>query len=98
MGISNPFKPEGATKAVSGLAILILGVVALLGVAEDLKTDLVLAWVNALLGLTLLTLGLRHTGIGLFQLFKYFVGRSVPTSLAYNHNPSEKQNAQRERS
>ena len=97
LGISNPFKPEGMAKAVSGAAIVVLGVIALLGVAEDLKTDMVLAWVNALLGLTLLTLGLRHAGVGLFQLFKYFVGRSVPTSLAYNHNASEKQNAQRER-
>lgn len=97
LGISNPFKPEGAAKAVSGLGIVVLGVIALLGVADDLKSDMVLAWVNALLGLTLLTLGLRHAGIGLFQLFKYFVGRSVPTSLAYNHNSSEKQNAERER-
>ena len=97
LGISNPFKPEGAAKALSGLAVVVLGVIALLGVADDLKNDMVLAWVNALLGLTLLTLGLRHAGMGLFQLFKYFVGRSVPTSLAYNHNSSEKQNAQRER-
>ena len=97
LGISNPFKPEGAAKALSGLAVVVLGVIALLGVADDLKNDMVLAWVNALLGLTLLTLGLRHAGIGLFQLFKYFVGRSVPTSLAYNHNSSEKQNAERER-
>ena len=58
LGISNPFKPEGMAKAVSGAAIVVLGVIALLGVAEDLKTDMVLAWVNALLGLALLTLGL----------------------------------------
>jgi hypothetical protein len=97
LGINNPFKPEGLAKVFSGTAICILAIIPLLGVADDLKIDLGLAWVNALLGLALLILGIRHAGIGLFQLFKYFVGRSVPTSLAYNKNVSERQNADRER-
>lgn len=97
LGIKNPFKTEGLVKSITGVGICILGVVSLLGVAENLKTDMVVAWVNAILGLLLLTWGLRHMGIGLFQLFKYFVGRSVPTSLAYNKNRSEQENAKAER-
>lgn len=97
LGITNPFKQEGIAKALSGAAIVGLGVFALLGVAIDLKTSIGLAWVDALLGLALVGIGLRHAGTGVFQLFKYFVGRSVPTSLAFNYNPSEKDSANAER-
>ena len=98
LGIKNPFKTEGLIKSVTGAAISVLGIISLLDVADSLKTDMVSAWVAAILGLTLLTWGLRHTGIGLFQLFRYFVGRSVPTSLAYNRNRSEQDNANAEKS
>ncbi|MCU4677089.1 hypothetical protein N7931_15755 [Catenovulum sp. 2E275] len=97
LGIKNPFKTEGLIKTIAGLAICIMGIFPLLDVAEALQVDMVKAWLNAALGLILLTWGFRHLGIGLFQLFKYFVGRSVPTSLAYNFNPSEKENAQAEK-
>ncbi|MDX2320502.1 MAG: hypothetical protein QNK26_07875, partial [Moritella sp.] len=98
LGIKNPFKTEGLVKSIAGTAICILGVISLLGVADSLKVDMVSAWVDAILGLMLLTWGLRHMGVGLFQLFKYFVGRSVPTSLAYNRNRSEQENAKAEKS
>ncbi len=97
LGIKNPFKAEGLAKLLTGIAICALGVFSLLKVSGNLKTDMVLAWESAILGLLLLTWGLRHMGIGLFQLFKFFVGRSVPTSLAYNKNTSEKDNARAER-
>jgi hypothetical protein len=43
LGIQNPFKPEGIVKVISGSVICLLGIMPLLGVAEDLKTDMVLA-------------------------------------------------------
>ncbi|QFI36871.1 hypothetical protein FR932_02965 [Moritella marina ATCC 15381] len=98
LGIKNPFKTEGLVKSIAGAAICILGIISLLSVSASLKVDMVSAWVDAVLGLMLLTWGLRHMGVGLFQLFKYFVGRSVPTSLAFNRNKSEKENAKAEQS
>ncbi|GGO72646.1 hypothetical protein [Bowmanella pacifica] len=97
LGIKNPFKFEGFTKLVGGLLICILAIVPLLGISDALKQDMVKAWLNAGLGLVLLIWGLQQAGVGLFQMFKYFVGRSVPTSLAQNLNPSERENAQEER-
>ncbi len=97
LGIKNPFKPEGITKTISGIAICILGIIPLLGIAEALEVDMVKAWVNAGLGLILLGWGFRQLGMGLFQLFKYFVGRSVPTSLSFNFTSSEKDNAEAEK-
>ncbi|WP_102796176.1 hypothetical protein [Bowmanella denitrificans] len=96
LGIKNPFKFEGFVKLMGGVLICALAVVPLLGISEALKQDMVKAWVNAGLGLILLIWGLQQSGIGLFQMFKYFVGRSVPTSLAQNFNPSERENAQQE--
>jgi hypothetical protein len=97
LGIENPFKPEGVAKTITGIAICILGIFPLLGISEDLEIDMVKAWKNAALGLFLLIWGFRQMGVGIFQLFRYFVGRSVPTSLANNYSASEEENAEEER-
>lgn len=97
LGIENPFKFEGIVRSIFGGAICMLSLWALLGVPQALKSDMSLAWIKAILGIILMTWGLRSIGSGLFQLFKFFVGRSVPTSLAYNKNLSEKENAEAEK-
>ncbi len=97
LGIKNPFKLEGALVAIAGLVIAGMGVMPLLKVAAIIQQDKVQAWIYALLGLTLLIIGLKRASVGLFQLFRFFVGRSIPTSLAYNHNPSEQETAKAER-
>ncbi len=98
LGIKNPFRIEGVLQSIAGVVIALLGVMPLLGVAGALADNqLVIAWCNAGLGFVLLAWGLRHSGSGLFKLFRYFVGRSVPTSLAYNLNPSERDNAEAEK-
>jgi hypothetical protein len=89
LGIKNPFKKEGLFKAVAGVAVALLGIYTLIQVAETLKTDKIVGWSYAIIGFYLLISGARHTGVGFFQLFRYFVGRSVPTSLAYNQSKSE---------
>jgi hypothetical protein len=97
LGIKNPFKKEGVFKAIAGLIVLMLGVITLLQVAGALKEDKVVGWAYAIIGFYLLISGARHTGIGFVQLFRYFVGRSVPTSLAFNLSRSEQDTAQFER-
>jgi hypothetical protein len=93
LGIKNPFKVEGRLKAVTGALLLVAGIVPLLRVSGQLESEPVLAYTNAILGFVLLAAGSRHLGMGLFQLFRYFVGRSVPTSLAFNKSRSEREAA-----
>lgn len=93
LGIKNPFKIEGRFRAFAGALLLIAGVFPLLEVAEQLQSAPINAYANAILGFILLAAGSRHLGVGLFQMFRYFVGRSVPTSLAYNKSRSEREAA-----
>ncbi|WP_137166230.1 hypothetical protein [Salinimonas lutimaris] len=97
LGIKNPFKTEGRFRSVTGALLLASGIWPLLLVADALQTTPVFAYTYAILGFVLVAAGARHLGIGLFQLFRYFVGRSVPTSLAYNKAKSEQETAQHEK-
>ncbi|RUO28121.1 hypothetical protein CWE12_12940 [Aliidiomarina sedimenti] len=93
LGITNPFKKEGAIRLVGGLVITLLGVYALLQVTSLIAEQLISAWIYAAAGFLLLITGLRRCGSGLMQLFKFFVGRSVPSSLTRNLTKSERENA-----
>lgn len=97
LGIQNPFRPEGAAKAVTGVILCAMGAIQLLSVGDNLEVDLVKGWLHAGLGFVLLVWGMRLVAQGLYQLFRFFVGRSVPTSLAQNHNASEAENAELEK-
>lgn len=97
LGIGNPFKQEGLIRTIGGLAIAGIGFYSVFNVTEIIEQDMTTAWIYAAVGLFLLIAGLKRAGSGLFQLFKFFVGRSVPSSLAYNFTKSEKENADLER-
>ena len=90
LGINNPFKVEGIIRALAGAVIIGLGIVALLSVqtliADDNRS---LGISTAVVGFGLLTWGLACSGGGLFQMFRFFVGRSVPASLAPNVEKSQ---------
>ncbi len=94
LGIKNPFKKEGALRLSGGIFIALIGVYALLQVTSHIdQQNLIHAWIHAATGFLLLVAGLRRSGSGLMQLFKFFVGRSVPSSLAKNLTKSERDNA-----
>jgi len=97
LGITNPFKQEGAIRAVGGAAVAAIGLYSILNITEVVEQDIVQAWIYAAVGFFLLIAGLRRLGSGLFYLFKFFVGRSVPSSLAFNYTPSELDNAKQEK-
>ncbi|MCG7546094.1 hypothetical protein MHM93_18115 [Pseudoalteromonas sp. MM17-2] len=97
LGITNPFKAEGLIRSIGGLCIALLGLYSLFKVTALTEHNLVAAWIYAGFGLVLLIMGLQRCGSGLFQLFKFFVGRSVPSSLALNLTKSEQENAELER-
>ncbi|RUO26946.1 hypothetical protein CWE09_09710 [Aliidiomarina minuta] len=94
LGITNPFKKEGAIRLIGGLAITAVGLYALLQVTSLIGDNLVAAWIYAATGFLLLVAGLKRCGSGLMQLFKFFVGRSIPSSLAHNLTKSERENAE----
>lgn len=94
LGIANPFKKEGAIRLGGGIFIALLGVYALLQVSSLISDEIVSAWIYAAAGFLLLVAGLRRCGSGLMQLFKFFVGRSVPSSLTRNLTKSERENAE----
>ncbi|MDX3775071.1 hypothetical protein QE250_13180 [Chromatiaceae bacterium AAb-1] len=96
LGIRNPFKAEGLLRAGRGLIVTLLGIYPLLQVAAVIQQDKALAWVYAIIGFMLLASGLRALGSGIFQMLRFFVGRSVPTSLAYNQSKSERETAKLE--
>lgn len=97
LGIGNPFKQEGLIRTLGGLAIASIGLYSVFNVTDIIEQDMTKAWIYAAVGLVLLIAGFKRAGSGLFQLFKFFVGRSVPSSLAYNLTKSEKENAELER-
>lgn len=97
LGIKNPFKVEGVFYSAAGLIVLLAGIVPLLQVADLIKEDKVSAYGYAILGAILISSGVATLKKGLFALFRFFVGRSVPTSLAYNFESSEKAVAQSEK-
>jgi len=96
LGITNPFKQEGAIRALGGAAVSAIGLYSIFNITDVIEQNIVQAWVFAIVGLCLLVAGLRRLGSGLYYLFKFFVGRSVPSSLAFNHTPSEAENAKQE--
>src|SRR5690606_8211516 len=97
LGIRNPFKVEGLLRAVRGLLVSLLGIYPLLQVVSLVQQDKALAWIYAAIGFALLAGGLRALGGGIFQMLRFFVGRSVPTSLAPNLSKSERETAQLEK-
>lgn len=96
LGINNPFKQEGMIRAIGGTVTAAIGIFSIFKTTSVIEQDLTQAWIYAIVGLALLVAGLRRAGRGLYFLFKFFVGRSVPSSLAYNHTPSESDNAKQE--
>lgn len=97
LGIRNPFKAEGLLRACRGLIVTLLGIYPLLQVAAVIQHDKTQAWVYAAVGFILLASGLRAMGSGIFQMLRFFVGRSVPTSLARNFSKSEQETAKLEK-
>ncbi len=96
LGIRNPFKAEGLLRSVRGLLVSLLGIYPLLQVVSLVQQDKTLAWIYAAVGFALLAGGLRALGGGIFQMLRFFVGRSVPTSLAANYSKSERETAKLE--
>ncbi|GLR63969.1 hypothetical protein [Marinospirillum insulare] len=96
--ISNPFKIEGKIQLLAGFIIAALAVYPLINVVSSLETSPLLAWGQVGLGLSLLFLGFSTIAKGGLKAFRFYVGRSAPSSLAQNFSPTEQDNSKAESS
>lgn len=82
LGIKNPFVVEGRLGSTTGIIITLSGIYPLLQVSTAIKQDAIKAWLYALIGLYLLYVGLRLVADSAVKLFRFYVGRSSPSSLS----------------
>ncbi|ENI4486603.1 hypothetical protein ABXZ88_002450 [Vibrio fluvialis] len=96
LGIPNPFKKEGLVRFTKGVVQTLIGAYAIYEGVSEVKTSMVYAWSMVAAGAVILGVGLGTMGRGLMAMLRFFVGRNMPTSLAYNHAPSERETAAQE--
>jgi hypothetical protein len=95
LGIRNPFKLEGVVIATRGALQTLLSIYLLVSVSSTIEASFTKGWITALVGFVLLSNGLYALGRGIFKIVRFYVGRSIPTSLAKNVSRSEKQNVEK---
>ena len=90
LGIRNPFKVEGWLRSARGIIVTLLGVYCVFQVKGTVENGgQSQAWIIMIAGVVLLASGLTASVQGMLQVFRFFVGRGVPTSLAANIFESE---------
>ena len=88
--IPNPFKREGLLSLASGLVWTVLGAVSVLMLrSRILDSGSAAGWVSLIVSLLLLGIGVRYLVNGLLKIFRFYVGRGIPASLAKNLASSE---------
>lgn len=95
LGIRNPFKLEGVVIATRGALQTLLSLYLLISVSSLINSSFQLGWITAVVGFVLLSNGLYALGRGIFRIVRFYVGRSIPTSLAKNVSRSEKGNVEK---
>ncbi|MBD5770705.1 hypothetical protein [Marinomonas colpomeniae] len=97
LGLKNPFKKEGAITAIRGAIQIVLGVYLLIAAVPLIKESPISGWIFVVFSGGLLTIGIRALGSGIYAMFRYYVGRNHPTSLAHNYSKSESSTAAEEK-
>ncbi|NIK80409.1 hypothetical protein FHS15_005595 [Paenibacillus castaneae] len=89
--IQNPFKREGMLYLISGILISLIGIISIMIMRKQLADDQIMAgWFQLLQSLLLLGVGTTFMTKGLLKLFRFYIGRGIPTSLSKNLARSEK--------
>lgn len=89
--IKNPFKREGLLYLISGILIALIGVLSIMIMRKELGDDAAIAgWFQLIQSLLLLGVGTAFMTKGLLKLFRFYIGRGIPTSLSNNQARSEK--------
>lgn len=88
--IPNPFKKEGILFTVSGTICTLVGLISIFTLrGKILNHGLAIGWVNLVISILLLYVGIKYIVSGLFKVFRFYVGRGIPASLTKNLAPSE---------
>ena len=88
--IQNPFKNEGCLFILSGAIISVIGLISLFTLrSQILNRGIASRWINLIICLLLLGAGIGYISNGLYKIFRFYVGRGIPASLAKNLAKSE---------
>ncbi len=81
--IPNPFRFEGIVYTIRAVALLVLGIVALLGVRGLVDSgQRLLGAIDTIGGIALIGFGVFAAYRGLYKVFRFYVGRGQPADLA----------------
>jgi hypothetical protein len=81
--IKNPFKTEGLLDLIFGIFTLLLGVLFVFRVRVSISSGLqVLAWLELVLSVVFIIVGIRAIVIGSVRLFRFLVGRDIPSNIS----------------
>lgn len=84
LGIRNPFKLYGFARTVTGTLLTAISGLFLWKSLFLVKEEPISGAVLILFSIFVLVGGIRTMGAGIFQMLRFYVGRSVPISLATN--------------
>ena len=94
LDIKNPFKVEGKLDLIFGILALLLGVLLMFQIRSSISFGLQkLAWLELLLSIIFIVVGLRAIILGSTRLFRFLVGRDIPYNISpypYNEDVIEK--------
>ncbi|MCB9201936.1 MAG: hypothetical protein H6604_02645 [Flavobacteriales bacterium] len=81
--IKNPFKEEGLLDLILGLIIIILGILLVFRVRMSIISgSQSLAWLELVLSIIFLIVGIRYAVVGSLRIFRFLVGRDIPSDIS----------------
>ena len=90
LGIENPFKFEGFLVLLKGAIITVLGILLIFDVRSTLEMiSKTTAWIELGAAILFLVFGLKFLIEGSMKLFRFLIGRSVPSDLSSDPYSSE---------
>ncbi|MEA1787517.1 hypothetical protein U1E44_15550 [Arenibacter sp. GZD96] len=94
LDIKNPFKTEGLLDVVFGTLVVLLGIILVFRVRISIASGAqLLAWLELIVSVVFLAVGIRAIIVGSVRLFRFLVGRDVPANISpfpYNQETIEK--------
>lgn len=94
LDIKNPFKTEGKLDLVFGIITLVLGIIQAFLIRNSINSGFQkLAWLELVFSIILIGIGIRAIIMGSLRLFKFLVGREIPSNISpnpYDKNVIEK--------
>ena len=82
LNIKNPFKKEGILDLGLGVIITLFGILILFGIKNSIDSGLkIKGWIQLITAVCFLFYGIKYIFKGSFRIFRFLVGRDVPSYL-----------------